>query len=238
MRPSDGQPVDWVPDVLPTAPATRQPAGPVVSPPHPMASRHHHSPLVFPQSILPAHDRRSEIQTGAADGVEVARVGGPSANNLIREDVVLEHGRARRRSRRSIGGSTPGRPRRSHRARGEPVGYPRLPPRFQRQCARRDQVRTGGSTSGQALGRGPARGGTGAHSCGSQHESRFGSGLCGIFGTTVPFSAAKLAELYPTHADFVKKWDEATAAEVKEGYLLPADAQALDTVAAQSSLNG
>ncbi len=27
-----------------------------------------------------------------------------------------------------------------------------------------------------------------------------GSALCGIFGTTVPFSAARLAALYPTHA--------------------------------------
>ena len=65
-----------------------------------------------------------------------------------------------------------------------------------------------------------------------------GQALCGIFGTTVPFSAAKLAALYPTHAAFVQKWDAATAAEVKEGYLLPADAQTLDQVAAQSSVGG
>ena len=65
-----------------------------------------------------------------------------------------------------------------------------------------------------------------------------GQALCGIFGTTVPFSAAKMAALYPTHADFVQKWDAATAAEVKEGYLLPADAQGLDQVAAQSSVGG
>ncbi|HXZ62372.1 MAG TPA: alpha/beta hydrolase domain-containing protein [Acidimicrobiales bacterium] len=62
--------------------------------------------------------------------------------------------------------------------------------------------------------------------------------LCGIFGTTTPFSAAKLAALYPTHADFVKKWDAATSAEVKEGYLLPADAATLDRVAAESSVGG
>ena len=46
------------------------------------------------------------------------------------------------------------------------------------------------------------------------------------------------AALYPTHAAFVQKWDAATAAEVKEGYLLPADAQILDQVAAQSSVGG
>ncbi len=73
---------------------------------------------------------------------------------------------------------------------------------------------------------------------GANTKAVSGQALCGIFGTTVPFSAAKLTKLYPTHAAFVKKWDEATAAEVKQGYLLPADAQALDSVAAQSSLNG
>ena len=65
-----------------------------------------------------------------------------------------------------------------------------------------------------------------------------GQALCGIFGTTVPFGAAKLAALYPTHADFVQKWDAATAAEVKKGYLLPADAQTLDQMATQSSVGG
>jgi len=65
-----------------------------------------------------------------------------------------------------------------------------------------------------------------------------GQALCGIFGTTVPLSASKIASLYPTHAAFVKKWDAATAQEVKQGYLLGADAKALDAVAAQSSVGG
>jgi Alpha/beta hydrolase domain len=65
-----------------------------------------------------------------------------------------------------------------------------------------------------------------------------GQALCGIFGTTVPFSATKMAALYPTHAVFMKKWDAATAAEVRQGYLLSADAKALDQVAAQSSVGG
>lgn len=63
-----------------------------------------------------------------------------------------------------------------------------------------------------------------------------GATLCAIFGTTVPFSAATLASLYPTHAAFVEKWDAATAAEVKKGYLLAADAKTLDRVAAQSTV--
>jgi hypothetical protein len=69
-------------------------------------------------------------------------------------------------------------------------------------------------------------------------ESVSGGVLCGIFGTTVPFSAAKLATLYPSHAAFVEKWDAATAAEVKAGYLLPADARTLDRVAAASNVGG
>ncbi len=62
--------------------------------------------------------------------------------------------------------------------------------------------------------------------------------LCSILGTTVPFTATQLSALYPTHAAFVAKWDAATAAEVKQGYLLPADARTLDTVAAQSTVGG
>jgi hypothetical protein len=70
-------------------------------------------------------------------------------------------------------------------------------------------------------------------------SSAVGAGvLCAIFGTTVPFSASELAKLYPTHADFVKKWDAATAAEVREGYLLTPDASALDKVAAASTVGG
>ncbi len=72
----------------------------------------------------------------------------------------------------------------------------------------------------------------------SQAESISGPALCSILGTTASFSAAQLSALYPTHADFVAKWDAATAAEVKDGYLLPADAETLDRVAAQSDVGG
>ena len=54
----------------------------------------------------------------------------------------------------------------------------------------------------------------------------------------VPFSAAKLVQLYPTHRDFEKKWDAAVAADVSKGYLLAADANVLDKVAAQSNIGG
>ncbi|HUC04225.1 MAG TPA: alpha/beta hydrolase domain-containing protein, partial [Acidimicrobiales bacterium] len=83
-------------------------------------------------------------------------------------------------------------------------------------------------------------GATPAPDAGSQTESSAVSGpaLCGIFGTTKPFTLVKLARLYPTHATFVRKWDAATAAEVKQGYLLAADARVLDRVAAQSLVGG
>ncbi len=61
-----------------------------------------------------------------------------------------------------------------------------------------------------------------------------GSPFCVLFGRTVPFSQSKLASLYPTHAAFVHKWDEAVAAEVEAGYLLPADGRVLERVAARS----
>ena len=62
--------------------------------------------------------------------------------------------------------------------------------------------------------------------------------LCGIFGTTVPFSAATLASRYPTHTVFVQKWDAATSTLVRQGYLLAADARTLDHVAAASNVGG
>ena len=69
--------------------------------------------------------------------------------------------------------------------------------------------------------------------------SAVGAGvLCGIFGTTVPLSASQLAALYPSHEAFVKKWDAATAADVREGYLLATDARTLDKVAAASDIGG
>ncbi len=72
----------------------------------------------------------------------------------------------------------------------------------------------------------------------SSNSAVTGAVLCGIFGTTVPLTAAQLSALYPTHSAFVTKWDAATAALVNQGYLLPADAQVLDQVAAKSTVGG
>ncbi len=73
---------------------------------------------------------------------------------------------------------------------------------------------------------------------GTGDTSSSGGGFCGLFGSTTPFSAAKLASLYPTHSVFVTKWNKAVATDVSKGYLLPADANALDRVAQQSTIGG
>jgi alpha/beta hydrolase family protein len=48
--------------------------------------------------------------------------------------------------------------------------------------------------------------------------------LCGLGGTHVPFDAATLNALYPTHADYVGKVTKVSNDLVKAGFLLPADA--------------
>ena len=73
---------------------------------------------------------------------------------------------------------------------------------------------------------------------GTGDTSSAGGGFCKLFGTTIPFTAAKLKQLYPTHQVFVRKWDAAVAADVSKGYLLSADGKVLDKVAAQSSIGG
>jgi hypothetical protein len=65
-----------------------------------------------------------------------------------------------------------------------------------------------------------------------------GSSFCFLFGTTVPFSAAKLAALYPTHRRFVVCWAADTIADARAGFIRPADAAELIAAAAKSSIGG
>lgn len=58
-----------------------------------------------------------------------------------------------------------------------------------------------------------------------------GSTFCFLFGTTTPFSAEKLAALYPTHTAFVARWAAATTSLVRAGFIRPADAVELITAA-------
>lgn len=59
-----------------------------------------------------------------------------------------------------------------------------------------------------------------------------GSILCRLFGTTTPFDDAKLASLYPTHADFVKAHNKALKRSVKAGWILKKDAKLMKQWAA------
>jgi hypothetical protein len=65
-----------------------------------------------------------------------------------------------------------------------------------------------------------------------------GTSFCGIFGTTTPFDATKLASLYPSHAAFVKAWNTATDRAVKAGFVVAADAKGIKAAAAQSTVGG
>ena len=60
--------------------------------------------------------------------------------------------------------------------------------------------------------------------------------ICSLLGTTTSFSAAKLAALYPTHAQFVLEWASATAADALAGFIRPADAVNLVAAAQASSV--
>jgi hypothetical protein len=52
-----------------------------------------------------------------------------------------------------------------------------------------------------------------------------GGGFCFLFGTTVPFDAATLTELYPSHRAFVKAFEEATRRAVRKGWIRQRDAR-------------
>ena len=63
-----------------------------------------------------------------------------------------------------------------------------------------------------------------------------GPGFCGLFGSTVPFSAAKIAALYPTHQAFYTAWKNAANAAKQAKFLLPQDAKELKLAAAESTI--
>jgi hypothetical protein len=60
--------------------------------------------------------------------------------------------------------------------------------------------------------------------------------LCLLFGETRPFDATTLAELYPTHQDYVDAVTESADAAVAAGFLLQADANALIAAAEEASV--
>jgi hypothetical protein len=62
--------------------------------------------------------------------------------------------------------------------------------------------------------------------------------VCSLVGTTTPFSAARLAALYPTHAQFVAEWTAATESDILAGFIRPADAAQLIAAASASGVGG
>ena len=54
-----------------------------------------------------------------------------------------------------------------------------------------------------------------------------------LSGTTIPFSAEKLASLYASKADYCAKFDAATDAAVAAGFFLEADAPEIKAIAAE-----
>ena len=68
-------------------------------------------------------------------------------------------------------------------------------------------------------------------------DGNAGATFCFLFGNTIPFDAATLASLYPTHRDYVTKFNRATDAAVKAGFLLAPNAKNLKLAAAASSIS-
>lgn len=63
-----------------------------------------------------------------------------------------------------------------------------------------------------------------------------GSGFCILFGSHVPFDQATLAALYPSHGRYVSKVVDKTLENLKDGYIVPADAFANIVDAAKSDV--
>jgi hypothetical protein len=63
-----------------------------------------------------------------------------------------------------------------------------------------------------------------------------GSAFCSIFGTTTAFDAATLAQLYPSHADYVRAVVRSARRAKRAGYLLKADVTAIKQAANASDV--
>ena len=61
-----------------------------------------------------------------------------------------------------------------------------------------------------------------------------GAGFCVLFGTHVPFSEERLAELYHSHGAYVSGVTQATKANFAAGYIVEADAEEDKQAAAES----
>lgn len=69
-------------------------------------------------------------------------------------------------------------------------------------------------------------------------DGQSGDSFCGLFGTTVPFDDATLADLYPDHDTYVAAVETSLATAVDAGYIRPADADLIRRSAAASDIAG
>jgi len=65
-----------------------------------------------------------------------------------------------------------------------------------------------------------------------------GESFCRIFGTTMRFDDAKLAELYPTHQTYLDAVNSSTERAVEAGFILPVDAALIIAAAEASDIGG
>jgi hypothetical protein len=65
-----------------------------------------------------------------------------------------------------------------------------------------------------------------------------GAAFCRLFGTTVPFDAATLQSLYPSHERYVKAVKRSAKSAVRKGFLLKLDAGAIVAAADASGIGG
>jgi hypothetical protein len=65
-----------------------------------------------------------------------------------------------------------------------------------------------------------------------------GTLVCSLFGTTTPFDAVKLAELYPSPRHFYSAWKAALRRSVGAGWILEADAELMRSWARGSGIGG
>ena len=67
-------------------------------------------------------------------------------------------------------------------------------------------------------------------------QSGGGPSFCFLFGTTAPFSAAQLINLYPSHSQFVSAWTRAVRRDVASGFIVRSDGAELVHSAAVSPI--
>ena len=65
-----------------------------------------------------------------------------------------------------------------------------------------------------------------------------GGAFCALFGTTVPFDAATLASLYPSHEEYVKAIVRSARKTAKAGFITRIDTTAIKAAAAASNIGG